>query len=87
MRCPLWPLTSHTPQILELPSKLFYKNKLSCKALFPSTGPKDIPALTFIGVDGQESQEEDSPSYYNDHEAMKIAEQVSHVTTSDYVIG
>lgn len=64
------------PQILELPSKLFYKNKLTCKAVFPMTGPKDIPAIKFIGVDGREMQEEDSPSYYNLHESSKIAEQV-----------
>ena len=64
------------PQILELPSKLFYKNKLTCKAVFPMTGPKDIPANKFIGVDGREMQEEDSPSYYNHHESIMIAEQV-----------
>ena len=65
-------------QILELPSKLFYKNKLTCKAVFPMTGPKDIPAIKFIGVDGREMQEEDSPSYSNLHESIKIAEQVLH---------
>ena len=40
------------------------------------TGPKDIPAIKFIGVDGREMQEEDSPSYYNLHESSKIVEQV-----------
>ena len=40
------------------------------------TGPKDIPAIKFIGVDGREKQEEDSPSFSNDHESIKIAEQV-----------
>ena len=64
-------------QILELPSKLFYKNRLTCKAVFPPTGPKNIPAIKFIGVDGKESQEEESPSFYNDHEVTKIVEQVS----------
>ena len=63
-------------QILELPSKLFYKDKLTCKAVFPMTGPKDIPAIKFIGVDGHEMQEEDSPSYFNLQECSKIAEQV-----------
>ena len=63
-------------QILELPSKLFYKNKLMCKAVFPMTGPKDIPAIKFIGVDGREMQKEDSPSYLNLQECSKIAEQV-----------
>jgi len=40
------------------------------------TGPKDIPAIKFIGVDGHEAQEEDSPSYYNNHESIQIEEQV-----------
>ena len=40
------------------------------------TGPKDIPAIKFIGVDGHEMQEEDSPSYFNLQECSKIAEQV-----------
>jgi len=49
------------------------------------TGPKDIPARKFIGVDGHEAQEEDSPSYYNNHESIRIAEQVclSHAWASD----
>lgn len=64
---------------MEIPSKLFYKNKLTCRAEFPRTGPRNIPPLKFIGVDGQEAQEEDSPSYYNDHEALKIIEQVREI--------
>ena len=63
-------------QIMEIPSKLFYKNKLTCRAEFPATGPQNVPPLKFVGVDGQEAQEEDSPSYYNNHEALKITEQV-----------
>ena len=59
-----------------MPSKLFYDNKLTCRAVFFMTGPKDIPAIKFIGVDGHEAQDEDSPSYYNIHESVKIAEQV-----------
>ena len=49
------------------------------------TGPKDIPAIKFIGVDGHEAQEEDSPSYYNNQESIQIAEQVclSHAWVSD----
>jgi superfamily I DNA and/or RNA helicase len=66
---------SHT-HIMEIPSKLFYKNKLTCRAKFPTTGPKNLPPLKFIGVDGQEAQDEDSPSYYNNHEALKVTEQV-----------
>ena len=62
---------------MEIPSRLFYKSKLTCRAKFPSTGPhQSIPPLKFIGVDGQEAQDEDSPSYYNNHEALKITEQV-----------
>ena len=67
---------SFSPQILELPSKLFYKNKLTCRAVFPQTGPKDFPAIKFVGVSGQECQAEDSPSFYNDHEVIKVVEQV-----------
>lgn len=66
-------------QILDLPSQLFYKNKLSCKARFPFPGPANLPAVKFVCVDGQEEQDEDSPSYYNSHEAIKIAEEVSEV--------
>jgi hypothetical protein len=65
--------------IMEIPSKLFYKNKLTCRADFPVTGPQSLPPLKFIGVDGQEAQDEDSPSYYNNHEALKITEQVRAV--------
>ena len=64
------------PQILEVPSKLFYNNKLTCRAVFPMTGPKDIPAIKFIGVNGHEAQDEDSPSYYNHHESIQIVVQV-----------
>ena len=64
------------PQILELPSKLFYKSQLTCCAKFPSSGPKDVPPLRLVGVEGQEDQDEDSPSFYNNNEATKIAEQV-----------
>ncbi len=66
-------------QILDLPSQLFYKNKLSCKAKFPSgadEGPVDQPSVKFVCVEGQEAQDEDSPSYYNAPEAIKVAEEV-----------
>lgn len=62
---------------MELPSKLFYKNKLTCKASFPDTGPKNLPAIKFVGVTGREQQDEESPSYYNNNEIVKIVEQVS----------
>ena len=66
-----------TLQILSLPSKLFYKNKLTCKAMFPSSGPKDIPAIKFVGVEGHEEQDDTSPSFYNAHEATEVVKQVS----------
>lgn len=61
---------------MDIPSRLFYKNKLTCCAKLSQTGPQNIPPLKFIGVDGQEAQDEDSPSYYNNYEALKITEQV-----------
>lgn len=63
-------------QILDLPSQLFYKNKLTCKAKFPAGGPVHLPAVKFVAVDGQEEQDEDSPSYFNNQEAIKVAEEV-----------
>lgn len=36
-----------------------------------------IPAVKFVCVDGQEEQDEDSPSYFNAQEAIKVAEEVS----------
>lgn len=47
------------------------------------TGPKDIPAIKFIAVDGREMLDEDSPSYYNIHERDKIAEQVHYVAEKE----
>ena len=73
-------------QIMEIPSKLFYKNKLTCRAEFPSTATSKMPPLKFIGVDGQEAQDDDSPSYYNNHEALKITEQVSESIASDVCV-
>ena len=63
-------------QILEVPSKLFYSNSLVAKATFPPTGPQDIPPVGFVGVDGQEKRDEDSPSLQNLLEATKVAEKV-----------
>ena len=62
-------------QIMDLPSQLFYKNKLTCKSSFPPGGP-NIPAVKFVSVEGHEEQDEDSPSFYNKHEADKVLEQV-----------
>ena len=77
----------HTfPQILYLPSKLFYKNKLVCKAVFNDSGPKDIPHLQFVGVDGHEAQDENSPSFYNDQETYQIGEEVSYENEENYYL-
>ena len=65
-------------QILEIPTKLFYQTRLTSKAKFPPDGPKDFPHIGFFGISGQELQDEDSPSYYNNDEASKIIELVSH---------
>ena len=64
-------------QILEVPSKLFYSNCLVAKATFPLNGPQDIPPVGFVGVDGQEKRDEDSPSFLNLLEAEKVAAKVS----------
>ena len=63
---------------MELPSKMFYKNKLKAKARFPSNGPRDMPPLLFVGAEGQETKDEDSPSYYNKYEAAKVVDKVNH---------
>ena len=72
---------SYLLQILDIPSKLFYKKQLKCitKLAPDRSGPKDIPAIKFIGVDGHEWQDKDSPSFYNDHEAIKIVQQVGQL--------
>ena len=57
---------------------MFYKNKLKAKAKFPSNGPRDMPPLLFVGAEGQESKDEDSPSYYNKYEAAKVVDKVNY---------
>lgn len=52
---------------------------MTAKAQFPPDGPKHIPALQFVGVDGQERQDESSPSYSNNDEVFKVAEEVSYI--------
>lgn len=44
--------------------------------MFPQTGPKHIPSIQFVGVDGHEGQDEDSPSYYNNQEVFEVASEV-----------
>ena len=55
-------------------SKLFYNNELICKTTFDH--PANLPPTSFVGVDGSESQDEGSPSYYNVEEAVEVARQV-----------
>ena len=70
-------IIAYAQQILELPSKMFYKNKLKARAKFPSNGPRDMPPLLFVGAEGQETKDEDSPSYYNKYEAAKVVDKVN----------
>ena len=49
---------------------------MTCKAVLPITGPQDFPPIKFVGVNGRERQTENSPSYYNDDEVLKVVEQV-----------
>ena len=37
---------------------------------------KSMHAVRFIGVNGQECRDQDSPSYYNDQEAAEVCKQV-----------
>ncbi len=60
---------------MDLPSQLFYKHKLTCKSKFPPGSP-DFPAVKFVNVEGREEQDEDSPSFYNRHEAQKVVNEV-----------
>ena len=55
---------------------MFCKNKLTCRTSFPSNSPKEIPAIKFVGVEGHEEQGDNSPSFYNTHEATEVARQV-----------
>lgn len=65
--CLLFPL-----QILELPSELFYNKQLVACFQQSSPGPRHIPPMVFHNVRGQESQDADSPSFYNEHEAAAV---------------
>ncbi len=70
---------------MDLPSQLFYNNKLSCKAVFPSTGPVGLPAVKFVSVEGVEQQDGDSPSYYNVYETLAVQKQVRREMWCIYV--
>lgn len=75
------------PEILELPNSLFYDSKLVAQ-LSPTESPEasfllsmaeDLPtrtghppAIVFHGVNGQNLQDPDSPSWYNPAEATQV---------------
>lgn len=64
-------------QILALPSNLFYGKQLTCSAKFLlDKRLKDVPPLKFVGVSGRECRGKDSPSYYNECEAVEVTKQV-----------
>ena len=65
---------------------MFYKNKLKAKARFPSNGPRDMPPLLFVGAEGQETKDEDSPSYYNKYEAAKVVDKVNYQCSCMYMV-
>ena len=67
---------------MDLPSELFYDNQLV--ASFQSTlpGPKHIQPMVFHNVRGQESQDADSPSFYNVHEAAAAVGAVEDLVNS-----
>ena len=55
---------------------MFYDGKLiHCHKLKPG-GPHHIPPLVFHNVMGQERQQEDSPSFYNEEEIDAVIEEV-----------
>ncbi|XP_065191165.1 probable helicase with zinc finger domain [Sycon ciliatum] len=66
-------------EILELPSELFYDSQLVSSYTKSPTGPHHIPPMVFRNVRGQETQDADSPSFYNVHEAAAVVEAVEHL--------
>ena len=37
-----------------------------------------MPPLLFVGAEGQETKDEDLPSYYNKYKASKVVDKVSY---------
>ena len=73
-------------QILALPSNLFYGKQLTCSAKFSfERRLKDVPPLKFIGVPGRECRDKDSPSYYNNLEAVEVTKQVIIIILCDRI--
>ncbi|XP_063977617.1 probable RNA helicase armi [Diachasmimorpha longicaudata] len=76
------------PEILQLPNTLFYDSELQAslsaidsdeanllEALredLPERGPRKPPAIVFHGVNGEDKQDADSPSWYNPAEATQV---------------
>nr|XP_010917774.2 probable RNA helicase SDE3 [Elaeis guineensis] len=71
------------PAILELPSRLFYKNELiACKeekatSIYDSVGlPNEAFPVLFFGIQGCDEREGSNPSWFNRIEASKVVELI-----------
>lgn len=71
------------PAILELPSRLFYKNEMiACKeeeatSIYDSVGlPNKAFPVLFVGIQGCDEREGSNPSWFNRIEASKVVEIV-----------
>ncbi|KAK3272925.1 hypothetical protein CYMTET_18811 [Cymbomonas tetramitiformis] len=73
------------PALLELPSRLFYDGRLVSRAPSQKVSslcqwrklPNPHFPLLFVGVEGEDAQEGDSPSFFNIFEAIQIKDLVS----------
>eukprot|EP00656_Telonema_subtile_P058626 TRINITY_DN9987_c0_g1_i3.p1 TRINITY_DN9987_c0_g1~~TRINITY_DN9987_c0_g1_i3.p1 ORF type:complete len:864 (+),score=133.10 TRINITY_DN9987_c0_g1_i3:1590-4181(+) len=82
------------PALLDLPSQMFYHSQLvpcvELKRVDRLSRWKELPApgfpMCFIGVEGAEEQEHDSPSFFNRDEAREIRVLV-HKLVSDPDLG
>lgn len=64
------------PEIVDIPSKLFYEGSLVAKKRLPAD--LQYPVM-FYGVPGFEEKAEDSPSYVNMAEVAEITERVEEM--------
>lgn len=76
------------PKLLKLPSDMFYDSSLRCQLneedeeirdmvvalhpLFNCSADKNYPGLVFHGIRGENVQAEESPSWFNRHEASTV---------------
>ncbi|XP_015114635.1 probable RNA helicase armi [Diachasma alloeum] len=76
------------PEILQLPNSLFYDSELEAslsavdseeaqlletlREELPERTPRKPPAIVFHGVNGEDKQDPDSPSWYNPAEATQV---------------